>query len=126
MDGAGPRVQRETVDNCETLEALNDLRNATICQRWGSGSLDQSGMPRRTTPLVRIQNSFLQQTCPLFVPPAFIPWNSAQCCSKFEMFERPWRIHLDPASLVELTFSAVPLTTFSALRINAIPFAGHF
>src|SRR5438105_2250232 len=57
MDGAGPRVQRETVDNCETLEALNDLRNATICQRWGSGSLDQSGMPRWTPPLVRIQNS---------------------------------------------------------------------
>src|SRR5208337_3174052 len=33
--------------------SFNDFRKLTICQRSGSGSFDQSGMPWRITPLVR-------------------------------------------------------------------------
>ena len=60
----------------------NDFMKRTICQRSGSGSLDQSGIPRRTTPFDRIQNSAPGVACctcsfnrlgPLFVPCAFIP-----------------------------------------------------
>lgn len=40
---------------CDTAEALNDFRKVMICHRSGSGSLDQSGMPWRITPLLRIQ-----------------------------------------------------------------------
>src|SRR5258708_4941685 len=35
--------------------APSDLIKLTICQRCGSGSFDQTGMPRRTTPFVRTQ-----------------------------------------------------------------------
>lgn len=37
------------------LERLSDSRNVTICQRSGPGSLDQSGIPCRTTPFDKIQ-----------------------------------------------------------------------
>lgn len=36
-------------------DGLRLLMYVTSCQRWGSGSFDQTGIPRRTTPLVRIQ-----------------------------------------------------------------------
>jgi hypothetical protein len=61
---------------------FNDCKNVTICQRCCSGSLDQTGMPRRTTPLLRIQNSVPGVACctssrsklgPFLVPPALIP-----------------------------------------------------
>src|SRR5215471_4014971 len=34
----------------------SDRIKLTSCQRCGSGSLDQTGIPRRTTPLVSSQN----------------------------------------------------------------------
>ena len=70
---------------------FNDCRKVTICQRWGSGSFDQTGMPCRTTPLVTIQKSVPDDACRTsgrnrlgarLVPPAFSPWHSAQCRSK--------------------------------------------
>ena len=36
-------------------EALSDLIKLTSCQRCGSGNLDQTGIPRLTTPFVKIQ-----------------------------------------------------------------------
>ena len=41
----------------------SDFRKLTSCQRCGSGSLDQTGMPRRTTPFVRIQKSVPGVAC---------------------------------------------------------------
>ena len=35
----------------------------TSCQRWGSGSLDHTGIPRRTTPLLKSQNSVPGVAC---------------------------------------------------------------
>lgn len=40
-----------------TADGGNDLMNVMICQRSGSGNFDQTGIPRRTTPFVRIQKS---------------------------------------------------------------------
>src|SRR5258708_18396412 len=60
------------------------------CHRCGSGNFDQTGIPFRTTPLVRIQNSdpggasctsFARKLGAFLLPKAFSPWHSAQCSS---------------------------------------------
>src|SRR5260370_16883411 len=42
---------------CEEETTPSDFMYETSCQRCGSGNLDHTGMPRRTTPLVKIQNT---------------------------------------------------------------------
>ena len=78
LDQRRPGFADWEFSDCE----FNDCRNVTICQRCCSGSFDQTGMPRRTTPLVSIQNSVPDVACctssrskpgPFLVPPAFLP-----------------------------------------------------
>src|SRR5882762_3325589 len=75
---------------CEEATTPSDFMYETSCQRCGSGNLDHTGMPRRTTPLVRIQNtapgvalwtSTARKLGAFFPPSAASPWHSAQCCS---------------------------------------------
>src|SRR5712675_3309342 len=42
---------------CEEETTPRDFMYETSCQRCGSGNFDHTGMPRRTTPLVKIQNT---------------------------------------------------------------------
>src|SRR5713101_6509658 len=76
---------------CEDETTPSDFMYETSCQRCGSGNLDHTGMPRRTTPLVRIQNtapgvalwiSTARKLGAFFPPSANSPWHSAQCCAK--------------------------------------------
>src|SRR5256885_13597653 len=62
----------------------------TNCQRWGSGSFDQTGIFFRTTPLVNSQKrvpgvalwtSLTTRLGAFGEPSADLPWHSAQCCS---------------------------------------------
>src|SRR6266403_937611 len=75
---------------CEEETTPSDFMYETSCQRCGSGNFDHTGMPRRTTPLVRIQNtapgvalwtSIARKLGAFFPPSADSPWHSAQCCS---------------------------------------------
>src|SRR5712675_2151832 len=75
---------------CEEETTPSDFMYETSCQRCGSGNLDHTGMPRRTTPLVKIQNtapggapwtSIARKLGAFFPPSADSPWHSAQCCS---------------------------------------------
>src|SRR5882762_11264113 len=75
---------------CEEETTPSDFMYETSCQRCGSGNFDQTGMPRRTTPLVKIQNtapggalwtSIARKLGAFFPPSADSPWHSAQCCS---------------------------------------------
>src|SRR6267154_4095787 len=75
---------------CEEETTPRDLMYETSCQRCGSGNFDHTGMPRRTTPLVKIQNtapgaafwtSTARKLGAFFPPSANSPWHSAQCCS---------------------------------------------
>src|SRR6267154_5017717 len=75
---------------CEEETTPSDFMYETSCQRCGSGNFDHTGMPRRTTPLVKIQNtapgvalwiSTARKLGAFFPPSAASPWHSAQCCS---------------------------------------------
>src|SRR5271165_6720462 len=75
----------------DTGAGVNDLMKLTNCHRWASGSLDQTGIPLRTTPLVSSQNNVPELACctssasrlGAFLPPSAIsPWHSAQCNPK--------------------------------------------
>ena len=48
-------LQRDVHTRVQLGFVRRDLMKHTSCQRRGSGNFDQSGMPRRTTPLLRIQ-----------------------------------------------------------------------
>src|SRR5258708_39888560 len=48
---------------CEEETTPSDFMYDTSCQRCGSGNFDHTGMPRRTTPLVKIQNSVPGGAC---------------------------------------------------------------
>src|SRR2546429_9857415 len=62
----------------------------TSCQRWGSGSFDQTGIFFFSTPLVNNQKrapgvalwtSGTRRLGAFGEPSAELPWHSAQCCS---------------------------------------------